>query len=197
MSIEIRNYQSSDIFRLYEICLQTGKSGQDATGTIDSELLGHIYAAPYVHADPSLCFVLTDNGWPSGYILGTSDSNSFNQWLEANWWPQIRKKYPMSDTHDARTRNLVKMIHDSSIEGPPYFAEYPAHLHIDLVASVQGAGHGARMMEKYFEALTARAIPGVHLGVGRGNDRAVNWYPRFGFEVIFEDEHSLVFGLKF
>ncbi len=196
MSIEIRNYQSSDIYRLYDICLLTGNNGQDATGTIDPELLGHIFAAPYAMADPDLCFILTENGWPSGYILGTADSHGFNIWLETNWWPQLRQKYKANPHQDPRTRALIKSIHDQRILNPPYFEDYPAHLHIDLVANVQGAGHGANLMQTFLNTLQDRSVPGVHLGVSRANERATRWYPKFGFSVVHEDDTGIVFGLK-
>lgn len=197
MTIEIRPYQSSDIFRLYQICLQTGNSGEDATGIIDPELLGHIYAAPYVFADPDLCFVLTERGCPSGYILGTSDSLGFQQWAERHWWPEIRAKYSLDMTsRTARESALVRMIHTPARKSPDYYTDYPAHLHIDLVQSVQGIGHGSKLMHTFLDALRARNIPGVHLGVGKANQRATSWYPKFGFQPIVETETETVFGLR-
>ncbi|MFN3238422.1 MAG: GNAT family N-acetyltransferase [Pseudomonadales bacterium] len=197
MTIEIRPYQPSDIFQLYQICLQTGASGEDATGTIDPELLGHIYAAPYVFADPSLCFVITRGGWPSGYILGTSDSLGFQQWTEKHWWPQIRAKYdPGNDRLTARESALVRMIHQPVKGQPDYYHAYPAHLHIDLVKSVQSSGYGSKLMLRFLDALRTRRVPGVHLGVGKANQRAIDWYPKFGFEPIVETESEIVFGLQ-
>lgn len=196
MSIEIRSYQSSDLYRLYDICLLTGNNGQDATGSIDPELLGHIFAAPYAIAEPDLCFVLSENGWPSGYILGTADSLAFNHWLEANWWPQLRPKYRPDESQDPRTQGLVKFIHDTHIPDHPYFQQYPAHLHIDLVSQVQGAGHGVKLMHTFLNTLRDKSVPGVHLGVSKANERATMWYPRFGFEVVHEDQSGTVYGLK-
>lgn len=196
MKTAIRPYQSSDIYRLYQICLETGASGEDATGTIDPELLGHIFAAPYVFADPSLCFIVTLDGWPGGYILGTDDSVRFAEWTETHWWPQVRAKYQVADQTDDRSKSLVKMIHRKVKNFPDYFADYPAHLHIDLVAPAQGQGYGTKLMATFLSSLRDRGVAGVHLGVGRGNQRAINWYPRFGFKVIFENDSEVVYGQR-
>ena len=196
MTVSIRNFHLSDIHSLYQICLQTGASGEDATGTIDPELLGHIYAAPYALAEPELCFILTLNNLPQGYILGTADSTAFSSWLELHWWPAIRLKYPLNAKRGARAAGLVKEIHHSSSAQPAYVEDYPAHLHIDLLKPVQNAGHGSSLMQYFLTALRDRGVSGVHLGVGKSNQRAVKWYPKFGFEPVFENRYEVVYGLK-
>ena len=77
MSVDPRPYHPSDLYQYYRICLQTGAAGEDATGVIDEELLGHYYVAPYCQHDPALCFTLTFAGAPSGYIIGTADTSAF------------------------------------------------------------------------------------------------------------------------
>ena len=196
MAIEIRNFHPSDLYQLYKICLETGASGEDATGTIDPELLGHIYAAPYALADPSLCFVLVTDGWPMGYILGTADSLAFGHWLEENWWPGLRAKYPQQDLVDSRTKELIDEIRSDQVVNEAYYQEYPAHLHIDLLKPVQSEGYGSRLMDTFLRALADRQVPGVHLGVGKSNERAVAWYPKFGFEIVAEDKFEIIYGLK-
>ena len=49
----IRGYQPGDLRALYQVCLQTGDSGRDATAQFrDPDLLGHVYAAPYGVLEP-------------------------------------------------------------------------------------------------------------------------------------------------
>ena len=83
MAFKIRPYHASDFTSLYRICLKTGDSGKDASNLYsDPDLLGHIYAGPYVHFEPDLCFVTTQSDKPYGYILGTRDSQTFYEKCE-------------------------------------------------------------------------------------------------------------------
>ena len=60
----IRPYHPEDLDGLYDICLKTGDTGEDATGLYDDpKLLGHLYAAPYAVLEPDLTFVLEGRCW--------------------------------------------------------------------------------------------------------------------------------------
>ncbi|MGB1253694.1 MAG: GNAT family N-acetyltransferase, partial [Candidatus Promineifilaceae bacterium] len=83
MSFDIRPFHPSDLPALYRICLLTGDNGDDATLKYsDPELLGHYFAAPYAVFEPELCFILTHEGQPVGYVLGCLDSAEFYQKCE-------------------------------------------------------------------------------------------------------------------
>ncbi|MAM80622.1 MAG: GNAT family N-acetyltransferase, partial [Gammaproteobacteria bacterium] len=40
MTIKIRPYHPADLYDYYQICLLTGASGKDASGSVEDELLG-------------------------------------------------------------------------------------------------------------------------------------------------------------
>lgn len=184
------------MFMLYRICLETGEDGGDATGTIDEEILGHFFSAPYAIVEPDLCFILTADGAPCGYILGTSDSHRFAVECEAKWWPPLREKYPLRDRSDkTREAGMVRAIH-SGYKAPPCAEQYPAHLHIDILPVGQGCGQGSRLIETFLARLRQKQVPGIHLGVSKGNTRAIAFYPKLGFEPVVESETSVVYGMK-
>lgn len=192
----IRNYHSSDLYRLYRICLETGADGGDATGTVDDEILGHFFAAPYAVLEPALCFVLTADGEPCGYILGTADSATFARRAEAEWFPALRERYPLPAAGDrSRQSNMVRAFH-AGYRAPTIASEYPAHLHIDILPVGQGVGQGRRLIDTFVSSLQTNGVRGVHLGVSRRNERALAFYPRCGFAVIDETEGSVTFGRK-
>lgn len=89
---------------------------------------------------------------------------------------------------------MVRAIHRGYV-APPWSDDYPAHLHIDLLPIAQGSGQGGRLMQRFLDALQAQGASGLHLGVSRRNKRALAWYPRFGFEVISENESTVVYGM--
>tara|TARA_R110002072_G_scaffold113986_3_gene243848 strand:+ start:1501 stop:2052 length:552 start_codon:yes stop_codon:yes gene_type:complete len=180
---------------LYRICLLTGADGDDASGTIDEEILGHFFAAPYAVLEPEHCFILTVEGAAAGYILGTRDSQQFAQNCESNWWPRLREKYALPDKGNiSREAMMIRSIHQG-YQAPACAKEYPAHLHIDLLPVAQGRGNGPRMLSLFIDELKQQKVPGLHLGVSKGNNRAMAWYPKFGFQVIDETDSGVTFGL--
>ncbi|MBL1215413.1 MAG: GNAT family N-acetyltransferase [Ignavibacteriae bacterium] len=197
MKFEIRPYHPSDLFSLYKICLLTGNSGKDATDIYeDPELLGHFYAAPYAVLEPDVCFVATNNGKPCGYMIGTKDSQKFYEQCEKEWFPVLRKRYPLSEEGvDSMDEKIIKRIHAGHIVKPE-LKDYPAHLHIDLLPETQGQGIGRKIMEVFISRLKELNVPALHLEVGKANPGAIKFYEKIGFYKIHEYEYSIAFGVK-
>ncbi len=196
MHFAIRPYHPSDLYSLYQICLKTGDSGQDATPLYrDPELLGHIYAAPYAVAEPELCFVLTADGAPSGYVLGARDSHTFHLWCEREWFPVLRQRYPQPQPENqSADAHAIRSIH-AGYRPHPELAAYPAHLHIDLLPIAQGQGLGRQMMTTFLNKLREMGVSGVHLGVGKRNAGAIQFYERMGFQRVIDGEGWLGYGM--
>lgn len=195
--IEIRPYKPSDLDSLYTICLKTGDSGKDATCKYkDPKLLGHLYSAPYAVLEPELTFIVTLDGTPSGYILGTKNSNEFYNRSEAEWFPALRKKYLLPEADDVSPdANIIRLIHNGYVFKKE-LTDYPAHLHIDLLPNTQGKGIGKRIMQVFIDKLKELNVPALHLEVGKKNLAAVGFYKKMGFHEIVEYEYSIAFGMK-
>ncbi|WP_258066886.1 GNAT family N-acetyltransferase [Arthrobacter sp. GMC3] len=182
----IRAFQPIDMPGLYDVCLRTGDSGQDARNLYANQhLLGHIYAGPYPTADPGLTFVLADSQGVAGYVVATADTNAFEHWCEENWWPPLRKQYPAilaADPGDGSQDWLrIRALHEASPTHDEILKNYPAHLHVDLLPRAQGAGAGRSLIQTLITALRARGVTGLHLGVGSGNPGARKFYLAMGF----------------
>ncbi|HEY0453825.1 GNAT family N-acetyltransferase [Actinophytocola sp.] len=194
MEAKIRAFRADDERTLYDICLRTGASGEDATGMYrDPDLLGAIYVGPYLRLAPTLAFVGVDDEGVAGYVLGAADTRPFEKACEHEWWPMLRSSYPRSlfppESPDGK---LVRMIHEPPAADVDVVERYPAHLHIDLLPRLQGRGCGRRLLETLFDALRAAGGKGVHLGVGLANLRAIGFYERMGFTVVRRHTGSLV-----
>ena len=185
--MRIRNAESADGHALYEICLRTGADGGDATGTYaHPRLLGEVWVGPYLRFEPSLAFVLEDDGGEVvGYVLGARHTAAFEAACERSWWPELRARYPLDafppDSPDAA---VVRRIHAPPSTPADIVSPFPAHLHIDLLPAAQGGGNGRRLLETLFAELVRAGAGGVHLGVSRSNVRAVGFYRRMGFGVL-------------
>ena len=161
----IRSYKSADTSAVYEICLKTGNSGQDATHLFSDPLvLGHIYVGPYMEFEPQSVFILEDDQGPCGYIMGVLDSQTYYQWMHSEWLPKIRVDYKKPtgnpDTWDETEKITNLLFHPVSQRLLPAF---PSHLHIDLLSRAQGKGQGKLMMDRFIDYLRYNKISGVHL----------------------------------
>ncbi len=194
MGATIRRYREGERQALYEICLLTGDSGEDATGQYrDPDLLGEAYVGPYLRFAPEHALVAEDESGVAGYVLGVRDTVAFEAECERSWWPALRARHPLDafeeDTPDWR---IVRLIHHPPTVSPEVVERYPAHLHIDLLPRLQGHGEGRRLLTALLDGLADAGAPGVHLGVSRTNERAIGFYLRMGFAEVQRYSHSLI-----
>jgi len=201
--ITIRQAVLSDIPYLYEICLKTGDNGKDATSLFfDPYLIGQYYAAPYLLFPDGICFVAEYQYRPQGYIIAAPDTAAFRQWMEDQWLPPIRKccppPFPPALIRTEKEKQIFELIHNSHFpideSESPWLADYPAHLHIDLLPCLQGKGTGRALMDALFTELRRQNVPGLHLGVSASNTGAVAFYRKLGFSVIKEYEWGFTLG---
>lgn len=201
-NVQIRQAQIQDLPYLYEICLKTAAEGGDGTDLyLDPYVVGQYYVAPYLFYEREFCFVVTKNGIPSGYIVATKNTQQYDQWLEEKWLPVLREQFSSGNGFIPKTpieKGIISRIHlnHGIKEYPSYSKQYPAHLHIDLLPSLQGFGCGRKLMEKLFSTLADNGVPGVHLGVGKGNSNAQGFYKKIGFSVLDEQEWGFNLGYK-
>jgi ribosomal protein S18 acetylase RimI-like enzyme len=195
---EIRPYRADDLEALYDICLKTGDAGQDATAMYrDGRLLGHVYAAPYGVLEPESCFVVEDKQGVGGYIVGTRNTYAFEKRMEAEWWPPLRARIAEGgDDADARMKHL---IHHPARTPRRISEPYPAHLHINCLARLQGVGMGKQLIDIWRAAMAKSGAAKAHLGVGPRNERAVRFYRAYGFHLIEqapEPWNTYLFGIS-
>jgi ribosomal protein S18 acetylase RimI-like enzyme len=75
-------------------------------------------------------------------------------------------------------------------------ADYPAHLHIDLLPRAQGAGYGRRLIEHLLDRLRAMSVRGVHLAVAATNEGAIGFYRHVGLRPLRHDADGLFMGMR-
>lgn len=195
MELLIRAAHISDLPHIYDICLKTGFSGADATDLVsDRFIIGQYFAAPYIHYETDLCFVITTGSTLLGYILGVSISRDFNAWMNKTWLPAIREYYPLTMTVKSDFEKfMIETIHKECIF-PDFLEGYPSHLHIDLLPAAQRKGLGTKLIEKLIEKLQVKGSPGLHLAVGEKNTNAIQFYNRTGFSTLLTKPGSVYMG---
>ncbi|MFI2295262.1 GNAT family N-acetyltransferase [Isoptericola sp. NPDC019571] len=198
-AITVDSYRPTDRAGLYDVCLRTGDSGEDATGLYaDGDLLGHVYLGAYLELDPELARVLRrEDGAAVGYCVATASTTDFERRCEERWWPALRARYdaPAEDDESPDAR-LLRTIYSPSRTETPWLAEFPAHLHVDLLPEAQGGGRGRRVLEATLDAVAATGAPGIHLGVGGRNVRAIGFYEHLGFRTLEHHPWGLTMGMR-
>jgi ribosomal protein S18 acetylase RimI-like enzyme len=201
----IRRYRETDLAAVYDICVRTADAGQDARGKYRSDdLMGDLFAGPYVFLEPEVAFVLDagnhdagnhdagdhgDGHRAVGYIVGTSDTAAFARAYRARWIPRLADRYQVPPQPPVSPDEQMLALH----YWPerllwPGLAEYPAHLHIDLLPAFQGAGYGRALMARFCDAVSKAGAAGVHVTVVADNVPAIGFYRRLGFEPLPVDD---------
>jgi ribosomal protein S18 acetylase RimI-like enzyme len=201
MTVDLRAYRPTDLPAIYRICLLIGDNGNDATPLYsERDILGDLYAGPYGRFAPEFAFVAEDGEGVCGFTLGAFDTATFDEELEREWWPALRRRYRDPTDIPAAARNAdqraAHLVHHPPRMSGAILAAYPAHLHIDVLPRLQGTGLGGRLMRTLLDSLRAAGSPGVHLEVSAGNARAIGFYRHLGFEELARTETALILGKR-
>lgn len=195
--VVLRPYRPDDLDALYDICLVTGDSGQDATPLHnDGQLIGHIYAAPYGVLEPNNVFVAEDDGGVAGYVVGTHDTGAFEARLEREWWPALRERYarvPDAELTPA-DRQRIAAIRDPGAAPADLVEPYPAHIHMNLLPRLRGQRIGTGLLQLWVAQAREAGVKGIHLGANTANTGGVAFWSR-NFEQLRTEGRAVWFGM--
>ena len=185
----IRLARPDDQAGAYHVCMKTGNYGQDGEPFYreDPDALGRIFVGPYLAFEPELSLILEDELGVCGYALGAFDSRHFFHRYETEWRPTLCAQFPEPTGDPAawsRVQNVHSWYHHPDYFTPEPYAQYPSHLHIDLLERAQGRGFGRKMLEQVMDKLRERGAPGAHLGVSMLNTTAFGFYKKLGFREL-------------
>src|SRR4051812_9016938 len=92
----VRPYRPQDRDAVEDICVRTAHAGRDSRPHYkDPGVFPAAFAAPYVHLEPELAFVLDDGaGQAVGYSVGTPGTPRFVENYPAKWLPPGADRYP-------------------------------------------------------------------------------------------------------
>nr|WP_300340778.1 GNAT family N-acetyltransferase [Actinomyces sp.] len=203
----LRTALASDLADLNEVCVRTAAYGRGLTSQMSRpELVGAVYADPYLLHDPASCLVLVsaagDDGEAGagqdservlGYVVGTLDTLAFRQWFTRDYAPARLEELGLADEGEDPAsltdtdRSYLRLLRAPAPEPAPWLGRYPAHLHIDLLEPVRRQGWGRRLVETWADRARARGAAGLHLGVGAGNTGAIAFYEAIGLQRIGQD----------
>ncbi len=191
----IRLARPGDQRGAYYVCLKTGDFGKDGEAFYqeDPDALGRIFVGPYLAYEPQLSLILEDAEGICGYALAAYDSRKFYDRYEREWRAELCARFPepKGDPEQwTRVQTVYSWYHHPDYTMPEPYADYPSHLHIDLLPRAQGRGYGRRMIEQLMDRLRQDGSPGAHLGVSVMNTPAYGFYQRLGFQDLMRAGES-------
>jgi len=147
-SCSIRKASEEDSPYLSRVCLLTsdaGKSGEHLHNY--PELPGLLFAVPYVKLPFTFGFVMVadDTQEVVGYIVGASDTRSFERVADERWWPPLRQRYLSEGPNKIRgteqDEKYVRLMNNNGMSAVEACIQFsPAHLHIDMLVEYQRKG---------------------------------------------------------
>jgi ribosomal protein S18 acetylase RimI-like enzyme len=170
--------------------------GETAAGRFnDPYLFGLLFCLYYTDYEPENCFVAEDEetGQVIGYILSSLDSEQQEKQFRKHMISKIALRaffytfwrHPKTFKvfwHFKRIFRKEPQIPNEEI----LLAPYPAHLHIDILPEYHRQGIGTRLMDVLENHLKAHGVKGVHLGTSERNTKAVQFYQKLNFSIIYE-----------
>jgi GNAT superfamily N-acetyltransferase len=186
MALRIRHYADGDQDAVYDICVRTADAGGDARGKYGSdELMPDLFAGPYVFLEPRFAFVLDDGGRAVDYVIGTPDTAAFARAYRERWIPRLAGRYQVPPEPPVTPDDEMLALHYQPErllwQG---LAQYPAHLHIDLLPAFQGNGYGRKLIDTFCASVADAGAAGVHVCVVSENTKALGFYDRVGFTCL-------------
>jgi ribosomal protein S18 acetylase RimI-like enzyme len=198
----IRPARPNDQAGAYYVCLKTGDHGRDGEPFYrdDPDALGRIFVGPYIAFEPGLSLILEDAQGICGYALAALDSRVFYARYDREWRPKLCCDFPMpaGNPNDwTRAQTVHSWYHRPDYFCPEPYAEYPSHMHIDLLERARGQGIGRRMMEAQMATLRELGSAGAHLAVSLQNAAATRFYETLGFRELICTGETRYMGKRF
>lgn len=159
--MDIRRARAEDWKAVAAICADTGMPGGEPVDPAEREEFGERWVGPYRMLRPFWTFVAVEDGEVVGYLTGSPDTEAFEA--------ERRAAFPAwVDAREYFGREFLVA----------FWAENPAHLHMNFVKSARGKGYGRALIEAFFTALRERGIRRAHVFCG---EKASTFWARAGF----------------
>lgn len=182
----IRPAQPGDRSAITDVAYATAFFGASAeTFFPDRSLFAELWVTPYVDGRGCCNLVAEDAGVIVGYVIASCDPRAYRRHL-AQAIPHVLGLMlrPSPGTPAGSARYLLRLLRYPVPSAP--VAEFPAHLHLNLVATSRGTGLGTLLLQQHIACLRARGVRGVQLSTTRENAAAVHLYEKLGFTVARE-----------
>ena len=193
--VKIRNYQEVDRKSVRKISLDSSILGEYRKTVFDDEILADLLTAYFIDFEPFSCFVAEKEGAVIGYVLGTRDICRMRRVMKCSILPQLIKKAFLKG-HVLQRNNieLMKSMLSGYIKGefkvPDFAREYPATLHVNVIAQSRGQNVGSLLVNHFLDFLKREGVAGIHFGVM--SESAKRFFIKLNFEILFNGKYTFL-----
>lgn len=167
----IRKYKTSDRENLRHICIETAADFFRKSEKLKNSV-PTLYNDYFTENEPDNIFVVDDgNGTAVGYIICTSDVNSFMKKLRKIYIPRaVKSDFCM---FPACMGYLCSMLVEGKKNG--------VHLHIDILPEFQHKGFGTKLIDSLRAHLYKKGVPTLSVNTIERKSDAYKFYIKYGF----------------
>lgn len=214
VDVLIRPYQPGDRAAVRTICCDTADAGEPVENFFhDRDFIADLVTRYYTDFEPQSSWVAESEGQVVGYLNGSLDSRRSQRitiwriapvavlsaigrgalWRRETWrW----------------VRALWRTLRSGGAQRRPLFAEYPAHLHVNVDKSARSRLVGPRLVERFFDQVKVAGVSGVHAAVRGDNAGGRKFFERLGFVEVARypmivpkndgrlDTYAVIYGKK-
>lgn len=192
VSFSIVDYHPRHRTGVHHVACETAHFGKPmSAGFGQDRLLVATYAVDiYLTRHPDLTRVVVDDqDHVFGYITGTDNTKAYDTFSSRTIPQRVWQGLSSGDMHlGAEDLKLglgfLGFLLLGPVIRPAEIHQYPAHLHINLLAPTRGQGLGRKLMHTYEDLLRQRGVAGLHLVTSSLNEGAEAFYAATGFELI-------------
>ncbi|MGC9779749.1 MAG: GNAT family N-acetyltransferase [Candidatus Heimdallarchaeota archaeon] len=197
MTIKIRKLDKKDEKSLIDICFITGDLFLKEVFP-DPYLFSLFWCLYYVWYETNNSFVAFDTKTKKviGYILSTLDTKKQEEDFKKTTATLIKNRIKEIKIKSLKTRIIAHFIINkpTSKKQRNLLKRYPAHLHINILLEYQRQGIGHRLMQTLESHLINNNVIGYHLEVGAKNNLGINFYKKYGLELVNKNRFTFTFA---
>lgn len=180
----IRPYRQEDRENVRNLCLINAGNPEKER---QQKFILNTFCDYYIECEPENCFVAAnEDNEAVGYIICAENYGQFERRIKSDYLPRALWLGP----------DKWIGLRLSYAPHKKFSREYPAHLHIDISADYRRKGLGSALMNTLTEHLRNKGVKGLMLTVGKKNEKGINFYKKYGFEVLQTGTGSVAMGIK-
>jgi GNAT superfamily N-acetyltransferase len=187
--VKIRPYGEGDRQGVFRIAADTAFFGEPVEAFLgDRRLFCDAFVRYYTDYEADYAWVACEKNLVVGYLTGCLDTAAQRKrYLIRTIAPLVGRvlqgKYKLGSKTWRYARSMLAGVLRREYPHVDY-KEYPAHLHINVQAAMQGQGLGQKLMDAYLNQIRGLSVPGVFLDTTNLNETACRLYERKGFQLL-------------